>query len=205
MEEPGGEQAVVEIIRRRTRVEVRNLSYVTYLPTREYLAVIQCLDDATGREIPEDVEFMVKMCFSNARAKRFYRRIFGWWVVAQGDVERPSLELALARTYSKAEFLWTWEQLQPVPVAMWPMSVIRRLWKDGAPKAELRGTLLSFLDGGLYNVIVLREVSKIDDVEIRQWFERKASTHPEMARWIKVDSTTGGRADTVTESALVRS
>jgi hypothetical protein len=205
MNELTDERAVVDLLLRRACVVVQNLSFVANLPTSEYLAAIQVLDEAIDRDIPESTKFMVKMCFSDTRARKFYRRIFGWWVVSQGDVERFSLELALARTYSKSQCVWTWEQLQAVSIQMWPMSVIRLLWKDGAPKAELRQKLLQVLDSGISNVITLREISKIDDMEVRQWFERKAVEVPEMARWIRADSKARRRADVVMESELVSS
>ena len=199
------EQVVVDLLRRRGGIDVRSLSWVTYLPTPAYLMAIQTLLDAgIEDEIPEEIRFVTKLCFSDRRAKPHYRRIYEWWEASQGDVERPSFEMALSRTYGPSECRWTWEQIRSLPEEDWPMSLIRRLWADGAPRKELRERVLSFLDSGQARPFQLREIFKIDDAKIREWFVMRVPADPFIARLMRGARGDKQRVETVDISGLAQ-
>lgn len=160
---PASELEVVALLKQRANVEVANLSWVTSLPTPDYRRAMCVLDAAMDHEIPEPVKFIAKLCFSDRRAASYYRRIFEWWSVAHGDTEPPSLEWALRRTFSKAQAQWTWQQLQPIPPHLWPLSVIPRMWRANVPHDPLRHQLLSLLHSGQCNVHMLVEIARIGD------------------------------------------
>jgi len=160
---PDSELEVVALLRHRANVEVANLSWLTSLPTPDYRHALAVLDAAMDHEIPEPVKFIAKLCFSDRRAAPYYRRIFAWWSVAHGDTDRPSLEWALRRTFSKAQSQWTWQQLQSIPPHLWPLSVIPRMWRANVPHDPLRHRLLRLLHTGQCNIHTLTEIARIGD------------------------------------------
>lgn len=160
---PAIELEVVALLKQRANVEVANLSWVTSLPTPDYRRALAVLDAAMDHEIPEPVQFIAKLCFSDRRAAAYYRRIFAWWSVARGATEPPSLEWALRRTFSKSQSQWTWQQLQSIPVPLWPLSVIPRMWRANVPHDDLRHQLLSLLHSGECKLYMLTEIARIGD------------------------------------------
>ena len=161
---------VATILREQTGIEVSSMYRIVELPDREYLAALALLDRVMDTELPKEVRFVSKLCFSDARAKAYYRRIFQWWLEAEGDTEPPSLEWALRRTYTKSQGNWTWESIWGLPTEAWPFTVVRRAWKDCTRRDEARTRLMELLNNGERAIWKLIELSRIDDAVLRGWF-----------------------------------
>lgn len=167
---PASELEVVALLKQRANVEVANLSWVTSLPTPDYRRALAVLDAAIDHDIPEPVRFIAKLCFSDRRATPYYRRIFQWWATAQGDTEPFSLEWALRRTYTPAQSQWTWQQMQAIPTAQWPLSLLPRLWNGNVPRDQLRTQLLALLESGECQTYILIAIARTHDPLLTAWF-----------------------------------
>ena len=167
---PAIELEVVALLKQRANVEVANLSWVTSLPTPDYRRALAVLDAAMDHEIPELVQFIARLCFSDRRAASYYRRIFQWWATAHGDTEPFSLEWALRRTYTPAQCQWTWQQMQAIPTAQWPLSLLPRLWNGNVPREQIRAQLLALLESGACQTYMLIAIARINDPLLTAWF-----------------------------------
>ncbi len=179
------ELMVVKTLRENTGIDVASLYTIVKLPNREYLRALAYLDSVMQTDIPSEVRFVMKLCFSDPRAKPYYRKIFRWWMESQGDTEPPNLEYALRRTYSKSQCQWTWENISGLPTADWPFTLVRRIWNDCVPKEAARTRVLEMLNNGERAIWKLVEISKIDDVVLRRWFLECGDLPREIDRQVK--------------------
>jgi hypothetical protein len=176
---------VGKILKENTGIDVASLYTIKKLPEREYLVALAFLDSVMETEIPDEVRCVTKLCFSDPRARLYYRRIFRWWMEARGDTAPPNLEYALLRTYSKSQCEWTWETISGLPTATWPFTVVRKMWKHCIPKDEGRVRLLELLNNGERAIWKLIEISKIDDPALRKWFLECGDLPRDLQRRVK--------------------
>jgi hypothetical protein len=176
---------VAQLLRDGAGVNVASVYTVRGLPDQEYLKALAFLDSVMDTKIPSDVRLLTKLCFSDPRAKTYYRRIFHWWMEAEGDTAPPNLEYAVRRTYTKSQCHWTWETISELPTGRWPFTLVPRMWKDCIPRDEVRVRLLEMLNSGERGIWKLIEISKIDDRALREWFLGCGDLPRDLVRRIK--------------------